>query len=105
MRRGGALRVSALERSLVVRNFRAKAIFSLVIAAAALAFSAVPASADDVIYACINKSTGNARLAQPTTGAPLTATSVCTAVEFPTKMFWNQTGPQGPQGAQGPQGI
>src|SRR3954451_9185522 len=95
----------------LVLSGRAQGFIGLATAATALATSAAPASADDVVYACINKSTGNSRLAAPTTGTPLTSASVCTAAEFATKVFWSVTGPQGTQGvkgdtgAQGPQGL
>src|SRR3712207_3680151 len=83
----------------LVRNVRVKGVVGLKAAAVTLAASAAPAAAQNeststVIYACINKSTGNSRLAAPTTGTPISASASCTAAEFTTKMFWNQTGPQ-----------
>src|SRR4051794_7271071 len=65
-----------------VRNVRTKEFVGLAAMAATLAVAA-PASADDTtVYACINKTTGNARLAAPSTGTPLNGSSICTAAEF-----------------------
>jgi hypothetical protein len=87
-----------------VRYVRTKGFVAIAVCAATAAVGAAPASADTVVYSCINKSTGNARLAAPVTGAALTASSVCTAAEFSTKVFWSVTGPKGDTGAQGIQG-
>src|SRR3954471_17356975 len=91
-----------------VERSKAKGLAAITAAAlAAAALAAGPASAaDSMIYACIDKSSGLARLTSTGArgGVPLTATSVCASSEFATKLFWNQTGPQGATGATGPQG-
>src|SRR4051794_6802435 len=95
-------------RSFSVRRLRLT-LLTAVAALAVVAATATSASAQtsSVVYACIDKSNGDSRLAQRGASSltRLTAGSSCAGGEYPTKMFWNQTGPQGPQGPMGPQGI
>src|SRR4051794_11447498 len=85
-----------------VPSSRSKGLAGITVAAlASAALVAGPASAaDSVIYACIDKKTGDARLVT-SKGVPLTSSTVCDPSEYATKIFWNQTGPQGAPGATG----
>ena len=77
---------------------------AVVLVTAFFASTVVPATAEDVINACVNKKTGALRI--------VSEPSKCRRVEAP--LSWNQSGPQGetgpagppgPQGVQGPQGT
>lgn len=59
-----------------------------------LASITIPASAEDVINACVNKKTGALRI--------VSEPGKCRSAEAP--LSWNQTGPQGVQGPAGPPG-
>jgi hypothetical protein len=71
---------------------------AVVLITAFLASTVIPATAENVINACVNKKTGAVRiLSQP---------GKCRRAEDP--LSWNQTGPpgeQGPKGEQGPAGL
>ena len=72
--------------------------FAVVLITAFLASTIVPATAEDVINACVNKKTGALRI--------VSEPSKCRRVEAP--LSWNQSGPQGetgPAGPSGPQGV
>src|SRR5215212_3689568 len=99
-------RGSVLHRGILVQVSRSKGLAGITVAAlASAALAAGPASAaDSVIYACIDKKTGDARLVT-NKGVPLTSSTVCDPSEYATKMFWNQTGPQGATGATGATGA
>jgi len=69
-------------------------ITSAIIATAALASSNTTNTASGIIYACVNKSSGVARI--------IAASTHCHSSEYKTS--WNRQGPQGDQGIQGIQG-
>jgi hypothetical protein len=70
----------------------------LLLGAAALTLSSAPiavyAQSSNIIYACVNNSTGAIRI--------VSATSTCKSRESP--LSWNVQGPIGPQGLQGVKG-
>jgi len=68
--------------------------FAVVLIAAFLASTFIPAGADNVINACVNKRTGVVRI--------VTQPGQCKRAENP--LSWNQTGPPGEQGPAGPPG-
>ncbi len=61
---------------------------------AGMLITSLPSQAQNVIYACITKSTGQIRI--------VSTTGQCKSNE--TSISWNITGPQGTQGPVGPQG-
>jgi len=68
--------------------------FVVVLITAFLASAIIPAAAEDVINACVNKKTGAVRI--------VSEPGKCKRTE--DSLSWNQTGPPGEQGPAGPPG-
>jgi hypothetical protein len=88
---GGARRFRGAPMWLVVG-----VVIGLVVGASGFALASIPDGGTGVFHGCVNRTNGNLRLIDPSTGAQ------CSTAEF--AVTWNQTGPAGGQGLQGVKG-